>query len=307
MDQRPEHMAPEPSGDEAPGDSGVPTPSAAVSLGGFTLSPNFSVSKADASAPNPDSSLFLDAGQALDPFSRPLAARSMHWSVGWADLMMTMFIFFVVMFIYQSAHREFALGKRTQNPGARSKIQTAMHEKLAGPMPLLDPKETSMASFYQVVRHAIQGENLGTVSSVNLIGNRAVRIILPGDLFFEPGKADLKPASFASLRKIADILKATPYMVDVVGHTDSTPVHSDKFPTNWELSAYRACVVVRFFIEEMKLSPERFFVSAYSYYQPVAPNDTWAHREANRRVEIMVLNKRSNSAMGSFPIFQNPK
>jgi chemotaxis protein MotB len=304
MVHRPENRGPENDGDPRGEALGALTVPLTASLKDFTLSPSFPVSDADASEPNPDSVLFPDGAESLDPFLRPAQPRSMHWSVAWSDLMMTMFIFFVVMFIYQSAHREFGLGRQSRDAGVRSGNQATINGTLASAIPLADPKEKSLSSFYQVAKKTIEAQHLDTVSSLDLIADRAVRIVLPGDLIFEPGKADLKPSCFASLRKIAEILRATPYMVNVVGHTDSTPIHSDKFPTNWELSAFRASVVVRFLVEEMKLPADRFFVSAHSYLQPVAPNDTWAHRAANRRVEIIVMNQKPASAMENFPIFQ---
>jgi len=80
--------------------------------------------------------------------------------------------------------------------------------------------------------------------------------------------------------------------VNVVGHTDNVPIYSALFPTNWELSVVRACVVARFFIEEMKIPARKFYLSGYSYFQPVRPNITAKNRSANRRVEIIITRER---------------
>jgi chemotaxis protein MotB len=81
-------------------------------------------------------------------------------------------------------------------------------------------------------------------------------------------------------------------MVNVVGHTDNLPIHSDQFPTNWELSTLRACQVARFLIEEMKLPSQRFFVTGHAYHQPIKSNETAGGRAANRRVEIIITRTR---------------
>ena len=133
--------------------------------------------------------------------------------------------------------------------------------------------------------------HLSDIGSVELEPDKAVRIILPGDLLFDTGQAELKPSALGALGEVADALRITDYRVNVVGHTDSVPMHSEKFATNWELSAIRACAVARFLIEKTGLSPKRFYVSGHSYFQPLKPNDTPRNRSANRRVAIILTQK----------------
>ena len=77
-------------------------------------------------------------------------------------------------------------------------------------------------------------------------------------------------------------------MINVVGHTDSMPMYSERFPSNWELSVARASSVARFLMDEMELPGRQFVVSGYAFYRPVRPNNTVANRAANRRVEIII-------------------
>jgi chemotaxis protein MotB len=81
----------------------------------------------------------------------------------------------------------------------------------------------------------------------------------------------------------------------VEGHTDDVPiglVFIEKYPTNWELSAARAVGVVRFLQEKGWLEPKRLSAVGYSYYKPVASNDTAEGRRQNRRIEIILVPKR---------------
>jgi chemotaxis protein MotB len=135
-------------------------------------------------------------------------------------------------------------------------------------------------------------ESLKALNRVKLTDDQAVRIILPADLLFDTGKADLKPQALDSLREVAAAISDTDDMINVVGHTDNMPMHSEQFATNWELSAVRACRVARFLIERMKIPADRFYVSGYSYFQPVKPNDSPEDRRLNRRVEIILTKKR---------------
>lgn len=219
--------------------------------------------------------------------------RGAHWSIVWSDLMMTMFILFAVMFIYKSANREF-LGEEAVRadrlaPGISDVLQSEDKDKAETSQAA---EEMSIASVYDSSLESIEARNLSDVAKVDLVADRAVRIVLPSDLLFEAGKAELKERAVDSLREVADIVRLTPYLINVVGHTDSAPIHSDRFPTNWELSALRACRVARFLIEQAGIPGNRIFVSGHSFYQPVAANSTESGRSANRRVEIVILKDR---------------
>jgi chemotaxis protein MotB len=66
------------------------------------------------------------------------------------------------------------------------------------------------------------------------------------------------------------------------------PALKEKFPSNWELSVARAAAVVRFLQKEGRLQPERLSARGYSFYQPVASNETKEGRHQNRRIEIVL-------------------
>ena len=125
---------------------------------------------------------------------------------------------------------------------------------------------------------------------------------MTGDLLFDSGKADLKREASKDLAKIAAVLRKSPLMVNVVGHTDDMPIHSKLYPSNWELSLARAGVVARFLIEEMGLPAKRFYVSGYAANRPVRRNDTPENRAANRRVEIVVTKNLPDAMVSREPI-----
>jgi chemotaxis protein MotB len=116
-------------------------------------------------------------------------------------------------------------------------------------------------------------------------------ITLPESLLFDSGKADLKAGVKATLDKIVAVLNKD-YAGDrirVEGHTDNQPISktSKNWDDNWELSANRALVVVRYMTSK-GVDPKRTYAAGYSFYKPVASNDTPAGRAKNRRVVIVV-------------------
>ena len=151
------------------------------------------------------------------------------------------------------------------------------------------PVEDSNADkIFSLRKDNIAQLGLNNFAAIDLVADQTMRIILTGDLLFETGRAELSQFSKVSLLKIATVIREIPYMINVVGHTDNIPMHSEKYATNWELSVARASVVARFLVEEMSMNPQQFVVSGYSSFRPIKPNTNARNRAVNRRVEIII-------------------
>jgi len=111
---------------------------------------------------------------------------------------------------------------------------------------------------------------------------------LPERLVFERGKANLSDEGKIALAAIADELAPRPVKLRVEGHTDSTPIHTAQFPSNWELSTSRATAVIAYFIEGKNFDAERLSAAGYAEFHPIADNDTEEGRASNRRVDLVV-------------------
>jgi len=116
---------------------------------------------------------------------------------------------------------------------------------------------------------------------------RGVIIRVKGQLFFAAGSAELLERSYPMLNEIGAILLAFPYNITVEGHTDDQPIHTERFPSNWELSTARAISVMRYLSERRGVPAARMGVAGYADIHPVVPNDSPEHRAANRRVEFV--------------------
>ena len=217
--------------------------------------------------------------------------KTMHWSIPWSDLMMTMFILFAIMYIYHSSTRD-VLSTKGKDSTIGARMEPGTDITIGKPRGFAGSLKEPISNIYDVSKETVRANNLEDFASVALVPDKAVRIILTGDLLFDTGKADLKPEAKRSLERIAGIIRRAPYMVNVVGHTDNVPIYSERFPTNWELSAIRACEVARFLIEEMGIPGKRFYIGGHAYHQPVFPSNSPRNRAANRRVEIIITKER---------------
>ena len=116
--------------------------------------------------------------------------------------------------------------------------------------------------------------------------NGRMVIQLSNDVLFDSGRTDIKPAGGEALKQVAGILKTIgDRHFQIAGDTDNVPIQTSRFPSNWELSTRRAVEVVHFLVAQ-GLRPEAVSAAGYGEFDPIAPNDTEAHRQRNRRIEI---------------------
>lgn len=122
-----------------------------------------------------------------------------------------------------------------------------------------------------------------------------LKVVLIDKILFDSGQVNINEQGENLLRLIADSIRQHhDQNVVVEGHTDNVPLGPElqrRFPSNWELSTTRAAAVARFLQEEGRLRPQRLSARGYSFYRPVASNDTAEGRHQNRRIEIILGSK----------------
>jgi outer membrane protein OmpA-like peptidoglycan-associated protein len=112
-------------------------------------------------------------------------------------------------------------------------------------------------------------------------------VLTVGSALFATGKADVAPGIQRSADKLVAFLQSNPKRnVLIEGHTDNTG--SDE--GNVKLSQERADAIKTLLVSK-GIAPERIVAKGYGSQYPQVANDTPAGRQANRRVEIVVLNE----------------
>jgi type VI secretion system protein ImpK len=112
-----------------------------------------------------------------------------------------------------------------------------------------------------------------------------VRIV--GSGMFASGSADVEASFTPLLARIGDALNDQPGAVQVSGHTDNTPIHSLRFPSNFDLSLARAKSVAAMLAARMR-DADRLSEDGRADSQPIASNQTPNGRQQNRRIEIVI-------------------
>jgi len=154
---------------------------------------------------------------------------------------------------------------------------------------------------YQTIKTYIQKNHLEGMMQVARNERGIVVTVMTDKMLFARGQADLRPGELSLLATVARIAQAVPKNpIRVEGHTDSLPIHTDRFPSNWELSTLRATTVLRYF-ESQGVAPSRMEASGCADQHPLAANDTEANRALNRRVEIVLLRRYAPGGLATDP------
>ena len=136
---------------------------------------------------------------------------------------------------------------------------------------------------------------LGNRPGIRVVGDR---FVFESEVLFEPGQAGVNGAGKGELDKLAvaitDLEREIPpeigWVLRIDGHTDSRPIKSVQFPSNWELSASRAIAVVQYLITK-GVSPQRLVAAGFGEFQPIEPGDSDEAMRRNRRIELKLTER----------------
>ena len=249
-------------------------------------------------------------------------ANHERWLVSYADFITLLFAFFVVLYSSSQVDKrrvgqlslaiQVAFQKMGFFESSNSKIPLSTTE----PMPFQDVQAVENVVRTQDLQRFVQpGE--GTLSGMVVPGDiRDIQSELEKALapeikrhvvevkprreglvislreigFFDSGSATLRRSSRDSIERLATVLLHRRETLRIEGHTDNVPIHTNQFASNWELSTARATELIKVFIVEYKMAPERLAAAGYAEYHPTDTNGTPEGRMHNRRVDIVILN-----------------
>ncbi len=211
------------------------------------------------------------------------------WVVTYGDMMSLLLTFFILLISFSTIQE--------------TKFKEAM-ESLQGALGVLEeyptmieqpnvlipqPRQTDNSEIYYQVRQLEQfllKENLDQAVRVEVTDD-GIKLSIVDSVLFASAKADLQATALDLLDRIAVMVDGVGQEVTVSGHTDSVPINTPRFPSNWELSAARAISVARRF-QDLGIAPERISATGFGEWRPIDDNDTSQGRAANRRVEIFL-------------------
>jgi chemotaxis protein MotB len=230
------------------------------------------------------------------------SAHSERWLISYADFITLLFAFFVTMYSISTVDAKkmqkavtafqvaFSEGPKSTTPASGPKAPQVL-------LPLVVPHVRPQDLLLSAVRARLQ-KRLDVLDEKRVevdMDQRGLVVSVEEAGSFATGRAELDQEGRRLFHEIALSLVDVPNAVRVEGHTDDVPIHTSRYASNWELSTARATSIVAFFVQNVGIAPARLSAAGYAEFHPRGPNDTPAARARNRRVDIVVLNSRTQT------------
>lgn len=243
----------------------------------------------------------------------PAPENHERWLVSYADFITLLFAFFVVMFassqtdkgkaqqVSDSVKRALEGEKMTQvisailggtakdtgkgnaqmrGPGGvRKASEDKKDQKLAELLPALKVLSEELKKEIAAGKIQISMQARGLVVSFNQAA------------LFAPGEDVISPDAYEGLQKVAAAISKMSNPVRLEGHTDSTPIRTARFRSNWDLSAARSIAILEILSDKYGVLRNRLSVAGYADTAPIASNENEEGRARNRRADIVILNE----------------
>jgi chemotaxis protein MotB len=224
-----------------------------------------------------------------------------RWLVSYADFITLLFAFFVVMYSISSVNEgkfrtvsdsiKAALNPVVSPSSTLAPFTIGQTKALSLKPTIEEAKEPAIRRLRQIMR-SLKNEIHLEVVQLRELTNGDIILTLPDTVLFRPGDSTLRSEALPFVQAISEVLVELDRHVRVEGHTDNVPIATVQFPSNWELSATRAVAVVRSMSEQYGVPSENLSAVGHADSRPQTDNLTPEHRAKNRRVEIVVLERK---------------
>lgn len=239
---------------------------------------------------------------------------SERWLLTYADLMNLLLIFFIILYSmsqvdsakfkelsgsFKAAFGSYPVsGSVLPNGGAGTSLipETPFETTEPTSTPIPEKKDGTGKTEADSIKE-VSDKVASLIGEKNLQGSlhvgmeeRGVVISITANFLFKSGSSDLEKDSLPLLLEIGKILQAVPgNHIRIEGHTDSDPINTPYFPSNWELSSSRATNVLRLLVDKASINPSIISAVGYGEYRPKVPNNSEVNKAQNRRVDIVII------------------
>ena len=228
------------------------------------------------------------------------------WMITFSDMVSLLLTFFVMLLAMSSLDDERLKESFKFFLGALGPLEKGEMSPVSQ-MKVTDDQTVVMPQFYESIKMAMgQKKDDDLIKTARPKSSKAddatepdfttqqrgLTFRLPCSTAFKPGSVELQPESRDTVIRMCRLLRSAPFPIRVEGHTDSLPIHTGKYPSNWDLAMDRALGVVKVMQEQGGIAPERLAAISYGRSRPRIPNETAEQREKNRRIEIVILREK---------------
>jgi len=212
-----------------------------------------------------------------------------RWLLTYSDMITLLMIFFIMMYVISNVNmQKFQTLAITLNAVLKGE-PTGMFQEVGPSFVAGEGAEAmQLAQVQKELESYLQKQGLTRQVTIRE-EERGLVISFQETILFPRGSADLTPEARRIIAQVGAILKELPNFIRIEGHTCNLPINTQKYPSNWELSAARATNVLRELIATSQIPPSHLSATGYGEYRPRYPNDSEQNRMMNRRVDIVIL------------------
>jgi chemotaxis protein MotB len=236
-----------------------------------------------------------------------------RWLISYADFITLLFAFFVVMFassqtdkgkaaqVSESVKRALdgekmssviaaVLGGTVDNRGTGNNQMHGPGGTNSPPEPKKDQKLAELLPSLKVLSEELKSEIAEGKIQISM-QPRGLVVSFTQAALFPSGQDEISPNAYEGLRKVASAIEKIPNPVRLEGHTDSVPINTPRFHSNWDLSAARSIALLELMSDRFNVPRTRLSIAGYADNAPVASNETEEGRARNRRADVVILNE----------------
>ncbi len=213
------------------------------------------------------------------------------WMVTYADLMTLILVFFILLFSMSQIDliKFQAVAKSFNSDSIFEDNSSVLLEQDYAEATIDD---VQLDEILTEIRAYLAEHGLETTVTAQR-NKRGVVLVLQEKVLFKTGEAEIIDMAKPFLSEIAHLLSTLSNQVKVEGHTDGRPIHTYRYPSNWELSGARASSVIRYFTDHHGIDAARFTAIGYGDTRPLAANNNSDNWQKNRRVEIVISDSKN--------------
>lgn len=239
-----------------------------------------------------------------------------RWLISYADFITLLFAFFVVMFASSQTDKHKAqqisdsvkqamengsakalvheiLGGTVDNTGKGSAMMKGPggSQKITTPRQEIPPDKVAVTELMPSMEYLSKSlaQEIKDHKVDLKLESRGLVVSLRQAAFFPSGGDEIAgPGTSESMKKIAEVVKGLSNQIVLEGHTDSVPIHNDRFHSNMELSAARAVAILNLLTGKYGIPLSRFHIAGYGDTVPIDSNETAEGRAHNRRVDLVI-------------------
>lgn len=202
------------------------------------------------------------------------------WMVTYADFVTLLMAFFCML-----------IGVSKVDPNVWESLKSGLRSEISGQ----EHVKTPLAEIKHDLDSLLAVERKQKIVQIDL-GAEGIVMQFSSSAFYTAGSADIGPQAQNIIDRVVIAMKNIdyyPFKIDIEGHTDNAPIHTLRFPSNWDLSVARATNIVRYLLEK-GVAPDRLKAAGYADTKPVVPNidaqgnPIPANQSLNRRIVVRI-------------------